>query len=852
MSHDTHHFNRLRLSVHHCRKWMGVWIARSLRQTSWRAFRRKRSLQKQWLYRLGRIRLWQQIGLFFVFGIVTPLLFIQAWLFHIHDKALQKEFRDLSAQTAVSIFRDFSSILRNEQLLLSETYRRANRLVPTQRLPYRPLKGYGILGTTSLTPTHKGTPEPPTDDYEALAFIKTAEPFTGFVQWRTLSPQDTKTVKDKPLESLAHRLATDATQVRDTQTAPFVSLLHPAFLAQSLQACTVPQSRHVTWQLLPSRLLYPLETLEVTVPLPEFLNHLPDTTDFSTLHPTQKRQIVDTFKRLEKEPMFQSWQALNPRLTQTPFEQLKAWTHTLNQLTMAQVQTPYLLVRYQRGIHKECRITWKPFRFFQPSGVLGTVFRSNIMVFNETGVFMADGTQRHWEGYQLAKQDLLHFLQALPGVPEVMSMQVHGMISRGQTRENVPSFFSGFSFEPETSTPTATLNDAVLLKLAGDDPWGLLILSPFEISEQYWKRAQRQSTLIFLGQILLAGVLVGVYLYSLIRNFQQLIRGIKGVSRGHYNRRVFLMVHPLTPFEIRYLSREFNRMAYRLSLSWQQTRVTLDQLRQMDRFRSDLIDMVSHELRTPLMVLRGCMGALQRQAKISSPTSGHPIETAQQVTTMKRQLVRLERLVADLLTVPAIEQGKLTLMHEWVNVVELLQICIQDVALRHALVAEEAFTVTFDTPEHHLPLLWSDPERLEQIFVNLLDNACKYRDPSEPIRLTFQLQSTETTSALSLSISNLTRTLKPEMAPLLGEKFQRAVVDNQRNHLTGSGLGLYICQGLMHLLEGTLERRIEACPPSSSVFSPEPQGSQNPEKTYRFVTLLTFPLPVMESSEAMS
>ncbi|MFM7468271.1 MAG: ATP-binding protein [Vampirovibrionales bacterium] len=842
--------SRLKLSFHHVRKWGMLSVARSMKQTSWRAFRRKRSVQKQLFYRLGRIRLWQQIGLFFIFGIVTPLLIIQAWLFHIHDKALQKEFRDLSAQTAVSIFRDFSSILRTEQLLLTDIYKQANRLTPSVTLPYRPIKGFGV-GNPSKQPPQPSTPEPSSVPVQESLALMTQEVFSGFVQWHHLPKPPKKlvaasTLHDEFLSDLALQLATQGTQVRDTQTTPFVSLTHPSFLTHAYQSCTQSPYKRVSWQLMPNAFVYPIERMRSRVPLPVWVTTL-NPQQLATLKPIQKEGLLQTFRVLQHYPVFQVWQHVTHTSSLAPLEQLVMWAHTLQQLETAQVQTPYLLMRYQRTSGGSqgagCRITWKPFKFFQPSGVLGTVFRSNIMVFNEEGILMADGTQRHWEGYQLDLNDLSHFFEALPGVPEVISVAVRGDATLPFAR-HTSSFLPQLSFLNATSSQedtTETLNDAVMLKLAGDDPWGLLILSPFEISEQYWKRAQRQSTAIFLGQILLAGILVSVYLYSLIRNFQQLIRGIKGVSRGHYSRRVFLMVHPLTPFEIRYLSREFNRMAYRLSLSWKQTRSTLDQLRQMDRFRSDLIDMVSHELRTPLMVLRGCIGAMQRKAKAvplttASSEEGLPNvlipETLQQLTTMKRQVVRLERLVSDLLTVPAIEQGQLTLMKEWVNVAELLQSCVQDVALRHSLDPEQAFCITYDTAETHLPLLWSDPERLEQIFVNLLDNACKYRDTSEAIRITFKVEFGEDT-CLRVAMSNLTRTLKPEMAPLLGEKFQRAVIETQRNHLTGSGLGLYICQGLMHLLNGTLERHIEAV-------------SQDTLETsiplYRFFTTLTFPL----------
>lgn len=747
---------------------MRMWIP-------WQQFRKKSSWKKRLIYQLGRIRLFQQIGLFFILGIVVPLLVTQAWVFYIQEKALKKEFRDLTVQMAVSIFRDFSTILRNQQQGLSTA-------LPT--LHKEALSQWQVFNVPTPSPPEDFKRLPPTSQYKAHVYyhLTNGAPFSGT------------------------GIFSEAAMTMDG---------NPQYRAPSLPHAHVPE------------------------PPPKLLILTPDSTQAQLQFPPHsltRRSLITSCKPSKGQPPTRRWWLLpsNNLYRKAPVTEIKpgppppvTQAPSKPKAKKPLLVPPYLLVVSAPVPQPQgpplCVVTWQPFQFFEPSGVLGTVFRSGVIVLDEHGVLMADGTSHHWEGYQLSAKDQQALWDLQPGKPELVSPT---LVYQPQNYGLPLPWFGS------NNTPTQqTITEGVLFRLANSPSWALFVISPFDISERYWERAQKQSLAIFLTQLAVVALLVFVFLYTLIQNFQQLIRGIQGISRGNYRRRVHLIVHPMTPFEIRYLSREFNRMGHRLAISWQQTEDTLRQLRQMDRFRSDLIDMVSHELRTPLTILKGKLGTLQRL--VGTTPEARPL-----TLTMRRQVNRLERLIGDLLTVPDIERGSLALSPDWIPLAELITTSAHDVADRHGIDPAALFVL-------HLPVddpdcfAWADPERMEQVLVNLMDNAVKYRDPDHPVTVILTpTRDAEGVEGWQVEVRNHTRMLKVELTPFLGEKFQRAVIEEQKNHRTGSGLGLYICHGLAARMGGTLT--ITATPVEEQVNGDHPTDATTDQGSW-FIATLTLP-----------
>src|SRR5690606_32525300 len=130
--------------------------------------------------------------------------------------------------------------------------------------------------------------------------------------------------------------------------------------------------------------------------------------------------------------------------------------------------------------------------------------------------------------------------------------------------------------------------------------------------------------------------------------------------------------------------------------------------------RSSLLAAVSHDLRTPLAAITGAVTALQRSASLDPSVDCELLETIAEGSG------RLDRLVTNLLDMTRLERGEIRLRREWVPIDELVggaRVAVEK------LLAEDAVVTRVD-PD--LPLLSVDPVLIEQLLVNLLENALRH------------------------------------------------------------------------------------------------------------------------------
>jgi signal transduction histidine kinase len=97
--------------------------------------------------------------------------------------------------------------------------------------------------------------------------------------------------------------------------------------------------------------------------------------------------------------------------------------------------------------------------------------------------------------------------------------------------------------------------------------------------------------------------------------------------------------------------------------------------------------------------------------------------------------------------------------------------------------------------------VFADPDRLEQILINLIDNAMKYSVPDTPIDIKVELCKRETGSMARIAVTNQSETIQLESLDSLFEKFKR-LDDSLVRTTRGSGLGLFITRGLVHAMSG--------------------------------------------------
>jgi two-component system phosphate regulon sensor histidine kinase PhoR len=208
----------------------------------------------------------------------------------------------------------------------------------------------------------------------------------------------------------------------------------------------------------------------------------------------------------------------------------------------------------------------------------------------------------------------------------------------------------------------------------------------------------------------------------------------------------------------------------------------ITRMRQFENTRKEFVANVSHELRTPLSIIKGYVETLLDD---QAPDA----ETARQfLNTIQRHSRRLEALIADLLSISALESQQARLNFEPVSMRAAAQ-SVLDELTRQA--QEKAITVSLKIPEQ-LPAVRADAQRLHQVLFNLLDNAIKYTQVGGHVTIL----ATEKEGAIETAVADDGVGIGPEHLPHVFERFYR--VDKARSReLGGTGLGLSIVKHIV-------------------------------------------------------
>ncbi len=291
-----------------------------------------------------------------------------------------------------------------------------------------------------------------------------------------------------------------------------------------------------------------------------------------------------------------------------------------------------------------------------------------------------------------------------------------------------------------------------------------------------------------LSSILAMMVLIGFYIYYLYINMRQLFKAVMALSKGNYQRQIRLLSTSFTPYEIVFLANEFNNMASEIHKSYLELQHKNIELKQLNEFRSNLIDTVSHELRTPLTSIQGYTSRLMRQDIVIDEEMKQ-----KSLRIIKEQTERLNRLIEDLLTIPDIEGMRLRTVNDNVNLDKVLEQA--ELLLRK----RDGHEIIVSLPDD-LPQVVADKGRLEQVFINLFENAVKYSYPDTPILVDAKVIDEK----IVVDVKNSCDEIPEKKLQTLFEKFVR-LDDNMTRTTRGTGLGLFIVKGLIEAMNGTIE-----------------------------------------------
>ena len=316
----------------------------------------------------------------------------------------------------------------------------------------------------------------------------------------------------------------------------------------------------------------------------------------------------------------------------------------------------------------------------------------------------------------------------------------------------------------------------------------IIVNTTEHITNRLINQSRAKIILSILFATLVIILIVALYTYYLYINIRQLFKGIIAISKGNYERQIRLLTTAFTPHEIVFLAFEFNRMAGEIHKSYLQLKQNNIELKQLNEFRSNLIDTVSHELRTPLTSIQGYTSRLMRQDIVIDE------ETKQKsLRIIKEQSERLKRLIEDLLTIPDIEGMRLRTNVESVWLPEVMETA--ELLVKNKDKKEIVINI-----DENFPNVLGDKNRLEQVFVNLIENAVKYAYPDTRVTVEGVVDSDKA----KIFVKNQCDFIPPDKLNKLFEKFIR-LDDNTTRTTRGTGLGLFIVKGLIEAMNGEIK-----------------------------------------------
>ncbi len=216
-------------------------------------------------------------------------------------------------------------------------------------------------------------------------------------------------------------------------------------------------------------------------------------------------------------------------------------------------------------------------------------------------------------------------------------------------------------------------------------------------------------------------------------------------------------------------------------------RELMGELKELDRTRTEFISILAHELRGPMTTLMGFGYALRDQSdKLDEEKRMHII------ATVVREIERLSRMVTDLLDVSRMEAGAITYEPEPVD----LKTFVEALVKVHSSLRAQHF-VDPQIPAD-LPKAIADPDRLGQIFLNLLTNATRYS--AEGTTITVEGRGDETEVVVAVRDEGIG--IRPEDHERVFEKF--SMLPKPTWTKKGTGLGLFITKGILDAMGGRI------------------------------------------------
>lgn len=294
----------------------------------------------------------------------------------------------------------------------------------------------------------------------------------------------------------------------------------------------------------------------------------------------------------------------------------------------------------------------------------------------------------------------------------------------------------------------------------------LMLLSIWAITREY---------MIFAVCIL---VLVCFYMIYLLfwfwKNISEPIERLTGfaaqIAAGSYGSKL----EERSDNEIGNLTEAINDMSEKVALA--------------EKARTDFISQVSHELRTPLTAITGWSETIAYDPAVQG-------DSLRGINIISKEAERLTGMVTELLEFTRIQDGRFNLRIETLDIAEELEDAIFTYG---KLMKQAGMDVHYDPPTKDLPLIPGDPERLKQVFLNLLDNAMIHGGDGKMIDVSLSRDG----NYVKIVFRDYGNGIPEAELPHVKEKFYKGSSKNR-----GTGIGLAVCDEIITRHKGRLEIR---------------------------------------------
>ena len=270
--------------------------------------------------------------------------------------------------------------------------------------------------------------------------------------------------------------------------------------------------------------------------------------------------------------------------------------------------------------------------------------------------------------------------------------------------------------------------------------------------------------------VLLAAFIVSVnvwFEHSVSKPIQSLTEVTRDIADGSYGTKV-----PVSgENEIAQLGKAINRMSVKIAES--------------DKTTTEFISQISHELRTPLTAIIGWTDSVLKEDAAIQGYSRKGVEI------ISSEAGRLEKMVNGLLEFTRIQGNRFTLRLETLDVGAELE----DALFTYGQLMKDAgVELHYTQPDEDVPLINGDPERLKQVFLNLLDNAIKYGGGKS-----IEVDLSASAEHILISVRDHGPGIPTDELPHVKEKFYKGSSKSR-----GSGIGLAVCEEIVSRHDGKL------------------------------------------------